>query len=351
MSIPSGLGASLGFGVESVVGTGVTPTRFVYFKKESMQLKKTTVTSDVLGNGRVNPSARRVLTSLSADGTVELDTQDSGLGLLLKQAMGSTATAVQIGSTTAYQQVHTFGSDLSGYGLTVQVGRPDVTGTMRAFTYTGAKVVDWSLGVATSAIGTFTLNLDAINGVSTTSYTAPSYTAANPLHFAQGTLAIGGTVTTGTDSPKPNKAKTSGATTISGASATAAVKAVNIKVTNPSATDRYTLGSLYKKEALVNNFAAITGDLEIEFGDLATLYALFEADTATALQFTLTGSAIGVSGYNASMDVLLPKIYLDTDDLQVDGPDILHQKVSFTALSDLTNTPIQVVYTSADTAL
>ena len=345
--IPSGLGATIGIGQETTYNTGVTPTEWLYFKKEGFEFKKTSVVSEGLGAGRVQLGGRRVVPQVSVDGNIDLEVTERSMGLLFKNMLGSSATATQISSTTAYKQVHAMGTTLGSF--TTQVGRPDVTGTIRPFTYTGCKITDWSLGVQAGQIADLQVTVDGAAATTATSYTAASFVNSAPLHFAEGLLTLGGTVST-----SGGAASVSGGTTISsGGSYAGAVKAVTVKATNPMNVDRRTLGSLTKLAPLPNGFMAITGDLEIEFADLTTLYSVFAAttETTTAVEFSLVGAQIGTSGYYATVDVVLPQVFFDTDQTVVEGPDLVTAKVGFTALYDGTNTPVQITYTSADTSL
>lgn len=347
-AIPSGLGGTLGFAQETTYNTFVSPTDFIYFKKEAFEFKKTVVTSEAIMGGRTQLGSRRVVPAVAVDGSIELEVQERGMGLLFKNMLGSSVSSPTLLSGSAYQQVHALGNSISP--MTFQVGRPDITGTLNSFSYTGCKCTDWTLGVAAGQIATLTLSLDGAGQSTSQTYAAPSYTnSGSPMHFAQGGLYLGGTTTT-----TSGTATRTGGTQLAGAGSTfaGAVKSINIKATNPMNTDRRTLGTTAKLNPLANAFVAITGDVEIEFSDLTTLYNVFAAapETSTAIEFSLTGSLISGSNY-ATVDVLLPKVYLDTDQTMVEGPDILTQKVAFTALYDGTNTPVQITYTSADSSL
>jgi len=343
--IPSGLGGSLGFAAESTVGTFVTPARWLFFEKESLALKKKLATSAALNTTLYQYGTRRVLTATDITGAVDLELQDRQLGLLIQHMLGSTPVVTAAG-TGAWKQVHNTGTN-AGLGLSVQVGRPDINGTVNAFSYAGVKVSDWTIDLSEGAIGKLALTLDGISQTTATSYSAPSFIQSNPLHFAQGALKVGGTA-----------AVTSGVTAITGGVATsgstyaAAVTQIQIKSTNPVNTNRHTLGSLLKKEQLPNAMRVISGTVDLEFANLTDYYAYQAAATegSFALELTLTGAQIASSGSNASLDIVIPACYADDVPINVDGPDTLHQKVSFTAMSDGSTTPIQFTYVSADSA-
>ena len=344
MSIASGLGATFGVAAETTVGTFTsTSMRWPPFLKESLKKKPHIIQSAALhGSGLYELGARRAYTTRTVDGTVDLEITDRQLGIFFQQMLGSSATATQIGATTAYQQVHTPG-DTVGKSMSMQVGRPQTNGTVQPFSYNGVKVTDWEISVKTNQIATFNLTLDAWDEATGTAYVAPSYLTppANVLKFSDASLILGGTVTT-----------TSGVASLSGGSTAAAAEDVTIKGTNALKVDRFFLGSAgIKAEQLANQFRKITGSATFEFQNLTDVYNAFAAQTPTALQLTFTGSQIGTSGHNASLQILIPTVFFDEGPPVVEGPDVLKQAVTFTGLDDGTDPVIQFTYVSADTTV
>jgi hypothetical protein len=115
-------------------------------------------------------------------------------------------------------------------------------------------------------------------------------------------------------------------------------------------TARYFLGAAgLKAEQLSNGFRKITGQAEIEFENMSDVYTAFAADTATALQLVYTGVVSGST--NLGLKILIPNIHFDEGSPSVDGPKVLTQKVAFTGLDDTINPPIQLQYTSLDSAV
>ena len=343
--VPSGLGATIGFGTETTPGTYAAPTRWLPFTKEALEKKKTVVTSNALGLGRVKTSGRRAVTGVDVTGSVDVEVTENGMGALFQAMLGGTSTSTEIGTSGVYKQVHQFG-DPDGSALTVQVGRPTVGGSIIPFTYLGCKVVDWTLSVQAGGFAELALTLDGINETTGEAYVAPSVVVSAPLHFAEGELVIGGTVTT-TD----GVASVTGGLTLSGGSYAGAIKSVELKGSTGLAVDRRTLGSLTKLEQLVDAYATITGSFEIEFVDEATIYDVYDNETPIAIHFALVGSSLG-EGINAGVDVIIPVAFIeDGATPTVQGPNILTQKPSLVAYSDSTNTPIQITYTTTDTAI
>lgn len=339
MAIASGLGATLGFAPETAYATFAAPTRFVTFEKEQFKLKKNIVQSKALHGGLYELASRRAYTTHTVGGSLDIDLYDRGLGLLWKQALGSTPTITQNGTSGVYTTVHTPG-DTTGTSLSFQVGRPQTNGTLVPFSYAGVKVTDWTLQIATSQVGKLMFTLDGASEVTSQPVTAPSYVPSNMLHFAEAKLLIGGTVTT-----------TGGVASVTGASSYATVKSASIKHQLGMDVARFFLGANgQKSEPLANAFRAITGQLDIEFENLTDAYNAFAADTPLALQLNFTGPVIG-GGLNSSVQVLIPQVYFEEGTPTVDGPTILHTQVNFTGLDDGTDPPIQVTTVSLDSAL
>lgn len=150
MTIRSGLASSVGFGDETTWGTAVTPTVWVPLVDESISQEIDRLESDAIISGaRVLRSQQWEPGAVTAGGDLGFEVNDKSKGLLLKHMFGGTGTT---GPFTP--------ADLSGLGLTVQVGVPDVdTGTVRPKTLAGAKVASWEIGLAAEQIATLGLSV------------------------------------------------------------------------------------------------------------------------------------------------------------------------------------------------
>jgi hypothetical protein len=112
----SGLGASIGFGVESTPGTEVTPTVWYEFLDESLALNPTYLDSAGLKQGQAfKRGARTQISRYDVAGDITIEhfdrgvsaTGGKGMGFLWHYALGSPTTgAQQLGATSAWQQVH-----------------------------------------------------------------------------------------------------------------------------------------------------------------------------------------------------------------------------------------------------
>ena len=334
--IPSGLGATAGFIQEAVVGTYLTPTRWVQFDKEALKLKKKALQGAGLHGGLYELALRRVYTNRMTDGPIDFDIVDRSLGLFLSNMIGSTVILGTPASGVTLQ-THAAGS-LNGKTLACQIGRPSTDGTINAFSYNGLKVVDWEIACAVEQFAKLTLTLDGWDEVTATGYTAASFLAANPLTFAGGTVILGGAVTT-----------TTGIASVAGGVTIPVVKAATVKGSNALDTQRFFLGTSVKKEQIENGYRKLTGTLEVEFENLTDTYTAFAADTAVAVQLNFIGPIVG-GAIHSFLNVLIPSVRLEEGPPNVDGPKVLTQKVTFTGLDDGVNTPIQFQYSSLDAA-
>jgi hypothetical protein len=381
MSIGAGLAASAGIVTETTNGTAATPTHFVELNSESMKMEKHVVQGMGLrapatgsgggpaaGSSLYMRTSRRVVGSWGAKGGIIFDAPFSQLGLWLEHMVGAftpgtvggtnNPLVVQQLSTAAYLQTYTGGS-LAGKTFTLQVGKPDSSGTVRPFTYVGTKVTDWELATEVNKYAMFTLALDAWqeltpdNPQGTTAgpaLTAPSYTTGQQFfHFREATIYNGGTLAT-----------TAGITTLSAPTAAARVTKANIKVTNPLDVSRYFIAGTggtggsgvagVKSEQLENNFRTVAGTLDVEFYNLAGYYDVFAGDTTATLELIFTGPTAIASTYFPTLSILIPNIKYDGDSPVVAGPGILTHSLPFSGLDDEADNQVQIQYMSTDTA-
>jgi len=336
-----GLRASLGVAQETVVGTIAVPARSFEFETESLALKKTIVQGQGLRAGvKFDRASRRAFTTRDVGGGFTMDLPTKGAGILFKNMLGSTATAVLLG-TQAYIQNHQPGT-LNGLSMTVQKGvMEESTGTIVPFTYNGVKVVDWTIDAKVGGIVSLQLNLDAWNEVTTTTLAATAYIAQSSVfNFTQGTLSMGGTPTT-----------TGGVVDVTGGTPVSSVTAANVKGTNKLSQARYFFGSSgIKAEQIENGYPTLTGQLAAEFVTQAAMYTAFAADAPLTLELEFVGPLIAGS-YHYGLDIIIPRLYLDGESPKVTGPDVVKQTCGFTALDDQINPVIQIGYTTTDTAV
>jgi hypothetical protein len=323
MAIASGISGQLGVKAESVYGTPVTVDRFYEFVSESIKNDIVQLESRGIGRGRFLRSDRiRTPYIRGAAGAVELEVLNKDFGLLFQHMLGeNTVTGASANKT------HTCQPDaaaLLGKSLTLQVGRPDIAGTVQPFTYEGVKVTSWELKCAVDEILHLVLDLDAENCLTGTALASAVYTATTePFVFTQGAVTVGGAATK--------------------------VKNFSLKGDNGLATDRRFLGNS-KLEPLAAAEMVVDGQLECEFGDL-TAYAAWLAGTQAALVLTFTsGTIIPTTAVPFSLTITIPKIVYTGETPNVGGPGILQQARPFKALYDGTNPICKLEYITSDTA-
>ena len=154
MAHGSGLDAQLGIGNESTYGTRVAPTTFLPFESESLSLTQEYIENQPLMSGvMVQPQGLHTASTRSVEGSIEMLYYDRGMGKLLNLLTGSTVTpATPSGATNARTQTFPIGlTSPVGKSLTLQVGRPDTTGTVRPFDYVGCKVSEATISVEASS--------------------------------------------------------------------------------------------------------------------------------------------------------------------------------------------------------
>lgn len=381
MTVKSGIAGSLGIGDEATWGLGVAPTVWLPLTSEKLTAEPNYLESDAVRSGRRIRTQNAVsIGSWKVGGDIGVDFTNKSIGLLFKHMFGTVVTTGPASSL----YTHTFTpGDLSGLGLTVQVGRPDsATGTIHPYTYTGCKITDWEIackageyatlgatfmgrqeilqwtladGVTTSGSPTVT---SVIGGFSASDIGKPisGGTTAIPALSYIGSVTDANTITLSsssfTNSPVNATASTTSnvltmgtaLTAVSyasnilpmsfvGASVTVAgtaykAKEISLKSGNGLADDREFLGQNWLDEALEADLREITGTINSEyFSDVA--YHRFLTGTPAATVFSL---ARGTSTATITMNV-----QYRGSTANLDGADIVPQELPFTVLGTTTD--------------
>jgi hypothetical protein len=380
MPYASGLGASLGFGVESTPGTEVPPTAWYEFVDENLVLNPTYLDSAGLKQGQAFKRGFRTnISRYDVNGDITIEhfdrgvsaTGGKGMGFLWHYAMGSPATgAQQLGASTAWQQVHIPGTT-DGLSLTCEVGRPQAASpyTSNRFGYSGIKFGGWEFTCSDGNLAQLKLSTDAMNCTVTGSIVSPIYAAAayqssifsfaDAYLFQIGTGALAGTGSTpGTGGTGTG---TGNYTTLTGtANVSHVVKGFTLTAARPVASERYGFGSAgIKREQLQNGIPTITGTLDAEFTNRTEFYDLFSSNATRSLQLDfahgINGSgadgAAGATGTGAyRLSFVMPFVKFKADPVSINGPDLVAESVSFEAYDDGTGIPVQVRLVSQDQA-
>lgn len=302
----SGLQSQLGFVAETTYGTRVAPTKFAEFVSESIKLSIERI------EGRGLRAGRRVLTSSqwqagrrSAGGDLEMELLNTGMGLLWKHALGATATVAGTGFST-----HTYTpGDLQALSMTLQVGKPDIAGTVRPFDYLGAKIGTWEVSCSAGEIATASFGILAADESTAQSLATATYPTNHvPLTFVKGVLQIAGA---GVD-----------------------VKEATFLVDNSLVDDRYFLrNSALRKQPLENGWRAATGSLVADFESLVA-YNRFVNGTEASLSLKFTGADIsGSTPLTPFSFEIVANVRFDGETPSVGGPELLEQPLQFKAVA------------------
>ncbi|MFE7444560.1 phage tail tube protein [Streptomyces chartreusis] len=328
MAIGSGLGAQLGIAAESSYGTFQAPSKFIEFTKESLAFKKTTAQSAGIAAGRLLPlSSRRVLTRKEAQGSIDMEVTNKAMGLMLQALMGSAATPVQQGVTTAYLQTHTLAS-VAGKSLTIQKGVPLTSGVVTDKTFTGCKIISAEFSCEVGGLLVATFEIDSKDCDESQTLAVASYSNMAPFHFGQMAVKTG---------------------TYASETAHDGIRKMSVKIERPQDVERFYAGQAgLKKEPIENDQVKITGSIETDYTGTA-LDDLHTSDAATSLVWEFIGPNIA-STFDETFRVVLPAIRLDEGPPTVDGFGVIKPTFSFQGLYDGTNQP-RIEYMSTDTAL
>lgn len=323
MAIPSGLSAQLGIAEEVTYGTPVTVTRFYEFVSEKMQLDIKRMESNALRSGtRVQRSDRWVSGEKSIGGEIAMEFGNKSFGLWLKHCMGGVSSVQPNPGPDPTVWMHTFTPGDFPVGLTTQIGRTDIGGTIRSFTYHGCTIDEWTLESSVGEICKFTVKIigedeDTSTGLATASYPA----TLTLLTFVNGTLNLGGS--------------------------SFDIKTAKITGANSLADDRYFLGSVLRKKPLEAKMREYKGSLEAEFNDL-TAYNRFVNGTEAALILVFTGAII--SGALPFLLRVTANVRFDGETPNVTGTEIIQQPLAFKCLGNTGASAITLEYQTTDTA-
>lgn len=324
MSTASGISGSFGYAAETTWGTYIAPDHFVEITNESLLLQVDRIESKGLRAGnKVQRSDRWVGNKKGVTGSVGFEVASKGFGLLLKHALGAQSSGTVSGGTNAKKYTSTLG-DPFGLGLTMQVGRPDDTGTVRVFSYLGCKITDVEWKNSVDGLLEMTCGVDGKDEDTAQSLAAPSYASSSELlSFVGGTLTIAG-------------------------SAVATVSDISVKVATALKTDRrFIAAAQTKKEQIQNGLVVVSGSITTEFESL-TAYNRYVNGTQAAIVCDWLGQTALEGSIFPELKITLPVCRFDGTTPNLNGEDMLTQSLPFVALYDGSQEPITVDYVSLD---
>lgn len=319
MALRTGLAAQLGFVAESTYGTYVAPTIFPDFVSESLKLDQGRIVSKGIkaGSTLVRSNRRRVNRKGGA-GDLNYEVAGEGFGKLFKHMGFATVNTTTAGSTGKAHALTR--GDISALSMTIQAGRPDVTGTVRPYSYLGCVFPDWELSCEVDQYLMLKLGVDFRDETTAQSLATASDFVAELLDFQGGTITVDG---------DPYD-----------------VTKFSLKGDNKMKTDRHFLGTALKKHPLVSDLCEITGSIEVEHGGL-DLYALYQSGADVAFTASFVGPEFE-AGHNFQLDIDIPAIQIDGETPNIEGPDVLMQSVPFTVVDNENDEPITLTYTTTD---
>ena len=310
MGSKTGLAAQCGVGVESVWGTRVAPTRYLEILNESLKLDLQRTESQGLRAGR-RFSRKYRDNRKGAGGTIALEVPTKGFGLIAKHILGAVATATPVGGTLSRDHTATPG-DLDGKSFSIQLGRPDLSGTVRPFDYTGVKVMSAEFSNSVDGILGCTLTLDAQNEDTTQTLGTASYpTGLDQFFFVDAKLTLDATQVD--------------------------VKDFSCSISNGLKGDRYYLRESSLKKEQIEDTAAreVTGTFNADFDGMSH-YNSFTAGTEAALVARWRNPVAIEPGFYPEFEITLTRVRFDGETPNVGGSDVLNMTVPYKALEPLT---------------
>jgi len=332
MAYYSGVAAQVAFGLEATAGLPVTTGTFMPLLGDKLMADRPRIESDGIRAGRrFLDSSDWAGGNIEPGGDLQFELHQKDIGKLLTGMFGT------VSSTTGPSgglYTHTWTSAGEPKPLTIQKGVPDVGGVVDPLTYAGCMVDEWelacdvgefvSLGLtiaAMSEIGyrTVTDGVTTSGSAAVTSVTA-SFTADDVGKPISGTGIPAATTilsvqsaTAATLSANASASGTSITFTLGIALASASYSAglkpfayhqgsislggsavsvskLKLGMKNGLATDRFFIGSRYRKVPREAGLHELTGTLDMEWeGTTQYLRFLRETEHALAVRFTHTG--------------------------------------------------------------
>ena len=313
MALKSGLAAQVGLKTETTWGTAVAVDRFTPLISESMTEKIERLESAGIAPGaRVLRSGQWAAGNVEVSGDLGFELYQQGMGLWFRHMFGAVSTS------GAGPYTHTFTpGDMSDDHFTLQIGKPDVTGTVQPFTFSGCKVTEWELAAKAGELVTLGVSVVGKDLVTGTSLATASYGTGSglPFSFAHASVTVGGSA--------------------------AYVKEITLKGSNGLAVDRRGIGSAYIKEPLEAELRAYEGEMVCEFESL-TQMNLFRNGTENALVLTIDAGS-------AAKCVITTNVRYDGSTPEVQGRGVTELKVPFKCLGPSTDAgAITAVLTNSD---
>lgn len=294
MSTPAGLGGQFGYISETTTGTLVTVDTFLPVNSAPIKEEIENLDSEGIRAGRLITAAwKQGFRTVS--GTVEMELWNTDIATLFRHMFGAVSTA-----TNGAQWDYTYTpADLTGESMTIQTGIPDITGTVRPFTFAGSKVASWTLTAEAESLVMLSLDIVAMTATNGVTLETASYDAAlAPFVFTEGSLSIAGSTNN-------------------------VVQSFELTGDN-GITERPRLGSEYSREYLQNGFREFTGTITADFEDLTQYNRFLDGDEASLIFNLDNGTETLVITMNVRFDGETPELA---------GVELIEEPIAFKAVS------------------
>ena len=315
------------FADESTYGTAVTPTRTFEYDSESIEDAHGRTVGDPLRRGTAFARNDRFTPYYAgASGTVSLAVMSKGFGYFLEHMLGQVATTGPA-ETTVY--THT-GTEAALYGdfFTMQLNRPlHPAGTDQAFTYGGGKITEWTVSNSVDGNLMLELGMDFANVTTATALATAAYpTGMDPLTWAGGTVTVGGTQVD--------------------------VSEFSLTVNNGLNVDRRPIRGLTQKKEPTDGRREASFSLKADFESLTQrnrAASTTRAGALAAVVATWQGPTLLGSTIYPTFEVTLAAARFDEWKAATTDYNGIEQELTGAVTWDGTNSPVKVVYKSADT--
>jgi len=246
---------------------------------------------------------KKVLGAFRARGNIEFPVEpENGIGWYLKWALGSVSSAKQ-GETSAYK--HTFKSADDIKSFTGRIGA-DTDERVLGGCLLNSLALRFAHGEEIRGVAEVFAAEEAKGSIG-----SPTFSALDPFVFSQATVEFADT-------------------------AKAIVAEGEVRINNRIPFDRGVLGSRYFPKIRVGK-RLVDGRLSLFFDD-ATEYDRFLAGTEFKLELLTAGPAIGATGYNYTLNLIMTKcVYLRDTAPHIDRRELIVLDAPFQAFYDSTS--------------
>lgn len=317
-----GLGGAVGLAAESTYGTWVAPTTWVEPRDFKMQERPHVTQGTGLAYGRsVDLGSRRRVTWTDGGGTMNKEVLNTKEALLLVNAMGSSATLTQMGTTSAYQLTANLGVPDNQNYLSIQELLPNTAGTIFQQNWHGVKILDteWTIDMSNPLMAQYTLDAQQMTTVEAAG--SPTYSSSSRNFTFQGMSFKVGTF--GSES------------TIDG------VTKMTCKITRTLYVNRIYMGGTVKSEPIITGITKISGtaDVDLTASDKAVFWDIFHTQAAIpSIVMQFTGNAIGTSGHVDTFTLNPTDVFIDSGGTpELDGPEQVKGTLNWSGLIDSNN--------------